>query len=117
MTLLSLARLAPPQTIRVSHPFRVSETEVTNEQFEKFRPEHRSLRGKNGFSKENDEAVIYVSWHDAVAFCAWLSQREGRTYRLPTEEEWEYACRCGGAASGFCARFSSGSSSTICQSS
>ncbi|MBQ7188981.1 MAG: SUMF1/EgtB/PvdO family nonheme iron enzyme [Kiritimatiellae bacterium] len=85
----------PPQTIRVSHSFRVSETEVTNEQFEKFRPEHRSLRGKNGFSKENDEAVIYVSWHDAVAFCAWLSQREGRTYRLPTEEEWEYACRAG----------------------
>lgn len=86
---------APPQTIRIAHPFRVSETEVTNEQFEKFRPEHRSLRGKNGFSKENDEAVIYVSWYDAIAFCEWLSKREGRTYRLPTELEWEYACRAG----------------------
>ncbi len=39
--------------------------------------------------------VIHISWHDAVAYCKWLSTKEGRTYRLPTESEWEYAARGG----------------------
>jgi formylglycine-generating enzyme required for sulfatase activity len=85
----------PVHRVVISRGFYLGACEVTNAQYERFDPEHRRLRGKHGFSKEDDEAVVYVTWHDATRFCEWLSRVEGRPYRLPTEAEWEYACRAG----------------------
>lgn len=85
----------PVHRVTLTHPFQMSATEVTNAQYEKFDPKHRKVRGKRGLSTGNAEAVIFISWYDAVAFCCWLTEREGRPYRLPTEAEWEFACRAG----------------------
>ncbi|MHC4645601.1 MAG: SUMF1/EgtB/PvdO family nonheme iron enzyme [Planctomycetota bacterium] len=85
----------PVHTVTITKPFYMGTFEVTNFQYELFDPEHKSLRGKNSFSEADDEAVINVNWYDAQAFCRWLSDKEGLPYRLPTETEWEYACRAG----------------------
>jgi formylglycine-generating enzyme required for sulfatase activity len=48
-----------------------------------------------GFEQSDEHPVVNVSWNDAVEYCKWLSKKENKTYRLPTEAEWEYACRAG----------------------
>lgn len=96
---------APAHRVTVS-PFAIGKHEVTNEEFERFEPEHRKHR--DGFSWRDREPVIYVSWFDAVNYCNWLSEQaglspsyvidgrnvtflpEGEGFRLPSEAEWEH---------------------------
>jgi formylglycine-generating enzyme required for sulfatase activity len=85
----------PQHEVEISRPFYLGICEVTQEQYEK-------VMGTSPaeFGGKPDHAVESITWHEAVAFCERLSQlpaeREaGRTYRLPTEAEWEYACRAG----------------------
>ena len=86
---------SPVHKVNITRPFYMAATEVTNAQYEQFRPEHSADRGRRGVSKEDGEAVAVIDWQDAVDFCEWLSKKDGIPYRLPTEAEWEYACRAG----------------------
>jgi formylglycine-generating enzyme required for sulfatase activity len=113
----------PQHPVRITKPFYLGTSHVTRGQFRQFvtesgyktdaekaeRPGALVWRlGQNdtvfdkdcswrnaGFDQTDEHPVVCVSWNDAVAFCQWLSKKEGKTYRLPTEAEWEYACRAG----------------------
>jgi len=94
----------PVHRVRVEKPFWMGTCEVTNAQYALFDSMHDS-RYISWYNKDQNrrgepangpkQPVIRVSWEEAMAFCRWLSAKTGRHFTLPTEAQWEYACRAG----------------------
>ncbi|WP_395743883.1 SUMF1/EgtB/PvdO family nonheme iron enzyme [Prosthecobacter sp.] len=78
----------PAHRVKITQRFHMGMTEVTVGQYRQYDADFR-------LKEAEDEAVNAVTWEQAVKFCEWLTKKEGKTYRLPTEAEWEYACRAG----------------------
>ena len=81
-----------PHRVTLTRAFRIAATEVTERQWLAVVPQGRSPQA------DGDRPVASLSWNEAREFCVELSRKEGTTYRLPTEGEWEYACRAGATA-------------------
>jgi len=79
----------PVHKVTITKPFYIGIYPVTQAEYE-------TIMGTNpSYFKGDDRPVEQVTWYETREFCQKLSEKEGRTYRLPTEAEWEYACRAG----------------------
>jgi formylglycine-generating enzyme required for sulfatase activity len=98
---LMLQSEGPEHDVEITKPFYMGTTEVTVGQFRKFVAANRKYGvgddrwREPGFPQSDEHPVVWVSWQNAIDFCNWLTDKEGKKYRLPTEAEWEYSCRAG----------------------
>lgn len=88
---------AAPRFTAVVAPFYLAKTPVENEQYEAFDPGYE----RSPLSPDDRDPALGVSWDDAAAYCAWYAEVARKPMRLPTEVEWEHACRAGAAGRWF----------------
>ncbi|MBN1343042.1 MAG: SUMF1/EgtB/PvdO family nonheme iron enzyme [Phycisphaerae bacterium] len=97
---------APLAAVKIAQPFWMATMEVTTGQFQCFDPDQRNgvidQQNKDhttrGYPIEGPQMpVVRVSWRQAMAFCQWLGAKTGESFTLPTESQWEWACRAGTA--------------------